>query len=415
LAEKITWKFFVRCVLAVTLASGLAGVCLLVFQNVGMISSLPRSVVLINFALTLACVVGLRLLSGVIFRGEGVSEKSPLFTRGFWFRTLPGVFGYFFPIGILLGTYMTWSYLYVGTPMPISGQIKHWWGELVDLVYGRLQGDLTSVFGISGHSTWDLAFSPWRFLENSTVSFFQPGAALIMGRTLSAILFLLVAVVLFLQRKWVFMAATKLGLFPIFLGLYSQILYYTSTGYIHIRVWYWVGEMLFSIIFLGVFLECVYQLFNRVKIKPLVWKAAMVSASLIVLVTFTRMVVNRFPYSVLPGQQTNYLTEINALEASTESGAIIGQTGGGTTAYFITDRIIVNLDGLINGPEYFHLLRTGQGAAYLDRIGLDYVFGDEHMLTASSPYSSLLEGHLEWLSKIGETTLFRYLPTPPGN
>ena len=462
-AEKLSWKFLVRCFLAVALASGLTGVFLLVFQKVGLIASLPRSVILINLAGTLLCVVGLRLLAGTIFHGEAVSEKFPLLSRTFWKTILPGVFGYFIPLALLLGIYMTWSYLYVGTPMPISGQVKHWWGELPNTVYGSIHHTLPEVFGFAGRAAWDLAVSPLHFLENTAAAFLQPGAALTVGRILDSILILLVAAVLFLQRKWLVTAATKLGLFPFFLGLYAQLLYYTSTGYIHIRNWYWVGETLFTVICLGILLECAYLTFNRVKAKPstwgahdffksgakgsfggkevteffrklrrkpvqsvksvsgnillaplrtFCWQAVMALLSLTVLAFFARMVIQRFPYSVLPENQDDYLTEIHALEAATEAGAIIGQTGGGTTGYFIEARVIVNLDGLINSPEYFHLLKAGQGAVYLDRIGLDYVFGNKLMLTASDPYSQLLEGHLEWLSQIGETTLYRYIPSP---
>jgi hypothetical protein len=54
--------------------------------------------------------------------------------------------------------------------------------------------------------------------------------------------------------------------------------------------------------------------------------------------------------------------------------------------YIVEGRTIVNLDGLINNPEYFHSLQDGQGAVFLDRLGLDFVNGSSAMLTTSNPY-----------------------------
>ncbi len=73
--EKISWKFLLRCALAVGLASGITGICLLILQRVGLISALPRSVILINFAGTLVCVVGLRWLAGNIYRPDVAARE----------------------------------------------------------------------------------------------------------------------------------------------------------------------------------------------------------------------------------------------------------------------------------------------------------------------------------------------------
>jgi hypothetical protein len=122
------------------------------------------------------------------------------------------------------------------------------------------------------------------------------------------------------------------------------------------------------------------------------------------------MVFIEFPHAVPPEHQEDYLTEVHTLETLTEPGALIGSTGGGTIGYFIKDRTVVNLDGLINSPEYFRSLRLGQGAAYLNRMGLDYVVGNHNMLTNSDPYVGLLDGHLNKITNIDETTLFHYIP-----
>ena len=43
---------------------------------------------------------------------------------------------YFLPVVILTGLYMIWSQVNFGTPMPVSGQIKQWWGTLTNAIYG---------------------------------------------------------------------------------------------------------------------------------------------------------------------------------------------------------------------------------------------------------------------------------------
>ncbi len=411
-AEKIGWKFLLRCALAVALASGFTGICLLIFQSVGLISALPRSVILINFAGTLVCVVGLRWLAGKSI-GPGAAEGNILIhSRSFLKLVLPRVFGFTIPVVILLGSYMTWSTLYVGTPMPISGQIKHWWGDLPNTVYGSVHRSLAGVLGISG-GAWDLAISPLAFLQRTAAGFQSQAIGFALGKILVIIFILLLAVLLFTHRKWNIASVARLGLFPLILGLFAQILSFTSTSYIHYREWYWVGEMLFTVIFLGVVLECAWLSLNRAKIKPLAWQIGMAILSLVFLMFFGQMVSDRFPYSVAQENLDAYLAEVRALETYTSPGTLIGQTGGGTTAYFIKDRTIVNLDGLINSPEYFNLLRVGRGAEFLDRMGLNFVFGDNLMLTASDPYRQLLEGHLDPIARLGSSELYRYIPSQP--
>jgi hypothetical protein len=56
------------------------------------------------------------------------------------------------------------------------------------------------------------------------------------------------------------------------------------------------------------------------------------------------------------------------------------------TGYFIHDRTIVNMDGLVNSMEYFDLMQQRQAYLLFDQIGLDYVFGNADILLNSDPY-----------------------------
>ena len=409
--ERLSWRFLARCGLAVAIASGITGACLLVFQKVGLFQALPRSVILLVLAGNLVCVIGLRLLAGAIFRSEAIPEKTSLRSWDFWKALLPRIIGYFIPLGLLMGIYMTWSYLYVGTPLPVSGQIKHWWGGL-STVYGSPRHTLTELLGITGSpAPWGIAFSPVQSIAKFGGALTGRASASLVSGTLYAALVGLVVVVLVIQRKWVFTTAGKMGLFVIFTGLYAHILSYTATSYIHIREWYWTSEMLFTILSFGILLECIYLTLKHFRIIPIVWGSVMVLLCLTVLVYFGNMLIVRFPYFVLPEHQQDYQVGIPPLEDLTEPGALIGSTGGGRIAYFLKGRTVVNLDGLINSPEYFHYLRLGQGALYLDQMGLDYVIGNNYMLTNSDPYSGLFTGHLEKITNVDKLTLYRYIPS----
>ncbi|MGE5463835.1 MAG: hypothetical protein ACM3PS_10800, partial [Syntrophothermus sp.] len=61
-------------------------------------------------------------------------------------------------------------------------------------------------------------------------------------------------------------------------------------------------------------------------------------------------------------------------------GSIIGMTGGGNTGYFIKDRTIVNMDGLINSYQYFQLLKQKQAGKFLADMGMNYVLANIQIL-----------------------------------
>ena len=81
-------------------------------------------------------------------------------------------------------------------------------------------------------------------------------------------------------------------------------------------------------------------------------------------------------------------------------------------AYFLHDRTIVNLDGLMNSAEYLQALKTDQGTDFLDRMGLTYINASEVMVTGSDPYMRLLNNRLRKIGLIPgleSFTLFEYL------
>jgi len=118
------------------------------------------------------------------------------------------------------------------------------------------------------------------------------------------------------------------------------------------------------------------------------------------------------PYDLHPAG-TPYTEVIPFLESSTEPGAVIGMTGGGNIGYLMPSRIVVNMDGLINSPQYFHALQNGTGADYLYDTGMRYVFANRSLLDAN-PYHGQFADRLQLVVDWGGKDLFRLLPAPAG-
>ena len=88
-----------------------------------------------------------------------------------------------------------------------------------------------------------------------------------------------------------------------------------------------------------------------------------------------------------------YMEILAVVEENTEPGSLIGMTGGGNLGYFITDRTIVNMDGLINSYQYFEMHKEGRADEHLAEMGLDYVFANPDIL-ADLPYKGEFVGRL---------------------
>ena len=97
-----------------------------------------------------------------------------------------------------------------------------------------------------------------------------------------------------------------------------------------------------------------------------------------------------------------YVAIAQWVEDKTEPDEIIGMTGAGSTAYFVQNRTIMNIDGLVNGNEYFNSIRVGKGAEYLQKASVDYIFGNEYVLQETDPYQDNYQELLTRSEKIGK-------------
>jgi hypothetical protein len=365
-----------------------------------------------------AAAMGLWLMLRLWHTGFDSGDESP------WKKRWLVMWNYFAPMAITLGVYMLGSQLYFGTPLPVSGTIKRWWGTLPNTVYGF---PVDSFLGYLGNWVTPIPdLGPWSLItriphaiartlqslftfdgDEQTLKFihryFVLGVSLVLGVGLAAII----------KARWTAVKknAVVLALIPFFIGCAFQISAYKATGYVETLRWYWAGEMLWTILAAGVLLGLVISLLEKINIKENTIKLVTGLVGILMLVQFGSYLTGLISYEVLPGEEEAYMAGARALEKYTESGAVIGSTGGGVGGYFIKDRTIVNLDGLINSYEYFHLLRRVKAAEYYDRIGLDYVYGNIYMVTESDPYARNFAGRLELIGTVERASLFRYIQT----
>ena len=109
---------------------------------------------------------------------------------------------------------------------------------------------------------------------------------------------------------------------------------------------------------------------------------------------------------------TPFMEVASFVEAHTEPGSLVGMTGGGNVGYFIQDRTIVNMDGLINSYAYFQANKARRGSDYLYDMGLDYIFANPDFLEIQ-PYRGQYTGRLEILDSYGGKAIMRFLPPYP--
>ncbi|MDO9545440.1 MAG: hypothetical protein Q7J07_01660 [Pelolinea sp.] len=391
--------FFIlkNTLLSVTISSILIFTILFISHEfLQLIEGFPRSAILIDWFISLVLIGGHHTFyQKKILRNSTSYEDVSLKTnwRVWWGRTV----SYFSSIVGLLIAYLVFNYRYAGIAMPVSGQIKRWWGTLPNSVYGQPERTITGVFsGLLDPSRnngpyWLLA-TPVSKIIDFLKKFFGISQA---GNPIVDIFLLVLICGIFMfsfkfllnkEREKFRKSVDSLALLPLFVGTVFHAMIYKSTGYLHAKEWYWIGEMfllvlLFSILF-TVFLEMIE--------KKLLNKKIISFLTLIICGflwgKFSISILQQFPLDGNVPFEYNLDGEVQFIRTQTESGDVIGMTGGGLTAYFVPDRTILNLDGLINSADYFSKLKDGKITEYLIENNVKYIYGEELVLLDSDPY-----------------------------
>lgn len=307
-----------------------------------------------------------------------------------------------------LGIYMIWNKLAFGTSSPVSGQIKQWWGSLPGRAYGGSTRNPFSFFGINymGEANawnpisrtlggWSERLSglgiqdEWRYL-------------LLLG--LLAILFYLI---LLTNRNKGKTALTQLAVIPLLSSAWLQAPYYHAIGYAAYKEWYWVSQLVTVVLMLSLLAGMLYQITHLFPYRHILAWGLVAYVGLRMGTPFWNSIRTSMPYGYW-SPDTPYMDIPPLLEEHTPPGSLIGLTGGGNAGYFIRERTIVNMDGLINSYPYFQALQAGQAGAYLEDIGLDYVLANPTILD-QQPYKGQFNEYMEVLNvSYGGKQLMRY-------
>ena len=403
-------------------ASVTIGAFMLAAFSARLFTALPRSALLLDGGLALALTLGLRWVYQCLC---GNKDLLPPSNQGTPFQLLrrnlstwlaEGI-RYALPAAVGLVIYMGWNKLYFGTFMPVSGQIKHWWGSIYT-AYGRPVATLQEFLGFPQ----DIRQSPWHLALSLPAALARRAHPLLnalnidsnkTGLVLMAVILLGLSLFILAQRWRYYRAAiARMGLVPLAATCAAQVIYYHGSNYVGLRNWYWVSQLIFTILISGLLLDGLMYTLSRLKIPHQVLHISTFLLAGCLLASFTRSLLQLVPPRAKFEHTDAYLADIRALEAATEPGALIGSTGGGVVAYFIQNRTVINLDGLMNTAQYFELMKTGNAHIYLNQIGLDYIYSNAYIVTHTEPFEEIFATRTALIGELGDGTLFRYIPNP---
>lgn len=425
-------QILTRTLTGVTLVTVLAAGIMFLLRALGL-AEMPRAVPLLYWLLmtllTLAARYGLRVLSlrqepAVSTAEEHGTNSSAFFSaaleqlknRGMALTNwLPAGFAYYGILAAGLLTYMGINRGLFGTFMPVSGQIKRWWGSLPGNAYGGGEKTVLDIYTLDPlrSQSWGLLTQPLYAWAEKISGNGETAAAWYWAAFIS-----LLAAWLFVLLKNRSKSLPRLfqtGFLPIFMSAWLHGFLYAAMGYAASHEWYWTTQMISLVLAGALGLRGLLDMLPKGRIVNFTAWASAGALSLLLAYTFSITLIQRMPYvSRYEGQP--YLDMLTILEGYSEEGAIIGMTGGGSVGYFIHNRTIVNMDGLINSYPYFQALKTGQASRYLEEIGLDYVFANPYIITHSAPYDQQFKPEqfvpVSGAPKYGQKELLKFSPLP---
>jgi len=390
-----------------------------VLYHFGLCSMVSRSIIIYDAFISFILISCLRLFKWKDMGSERINPFTLVFMwiKANWKRILGNGLGYATPIGLFVGAYMIFNKITFGTFTPVSGQIKTWWGTLPNTVYGH-KATVLSILGLSNVSN----YGPWSIVTapvKSLADFFVGNSSDTADR-MESLVFIILFSVLLIVLMAIFNAnndrltikADALFVPAVFIGCLIQFVYYALIGYQHTRGWYWLAEMLVVTLLVSLLLDALFTWLDQ-KGKRKIFSPILVGLMVVVLCLFHATFVVRLAPPVVTAEHAgDYIAEVREVESLTFNGARIGMTGGGVVAYFIQERTVVNLDGLINNPEYFHAMKNGVARDFLDALPLNFVYGQEYVVTQSDPYIDILDGRLVKIGVIKgfeNFTLYKYV------
>ncbi|MEP7134213.1 MAG: hypothetical protein ABI904_04720 [Chloroflexota bacterium] len=415
-ANQGLWSVLRKIALFTGLGSFSVGAIMLILAQANFFVGFPRTALIYDLLFTFAFFTFSRLgFAGLHTNPKQAEQPStPIETlRNNWQTWLGEGLRYYGVIFGALGIYMVWNKFAFGTFSPVSGQIKRWWATLPGNTYGGAASTPLEFFGLA----YDGPANTWAPVSTKLGMWsekLQPHTMIFDVRYY--ILLLVIFAVLFYALLWLTskkskQALVQLSVMPLLSGALFQTYYYHAIGFSAFKGWYWVTQVVLVALVFGVILGLLYNLLFKIKQRTAIaWVAAVVFA---LYMGFSYFEIMRY---VMPHGQWSpnapYLDIIPFLETSTEPGSLIGITGGGTAGYFIHDRTIINIDGLINSYPYFQALQKQKAAEYLAAEGLNYILARPLILNVQ-PYVKQFNPYLErTIYSYEAKDLLRFHPTP---
>jgi hypothetical protein len=300
------------------------------------------------------------------------------------------------------------------TATPVSGQIKRWWGGMASSAYEQPASDWASYFAIfsrHGFKAWqpfvDIFGAPanWLYFINPRGDFEN------RNFYLAIIIFLMIYLgLLLLNKKRNLRLISKLSFIPLIAGCGIHFLSYTATAYGGAKEWYWVSQMIMLTLLFSILIDIILKSFQKNRLISYAMEFAALYFTVMMAYQFWIIVQFNMVHNIFPADKP-YMEVVQYLEENTQPQEVIGMTGGGNVGYFIKDRTIVNMDGLINSYEYFQALQNGQAAMYLRNHKMTTVFASPRLL-AIPPYFGQFAPYLERYNNYGGKDLMYLLEEP---
>jgi len=408
-ATESFWRSLRQILIAVTASTLITSAVMLAASSY--IGSFPRITLIYDAAINLLGMIALRSLARIFSQNTDRESIPPLdFLKSKWRGWLREGAIFYGILGGALGLYLLANKIFIGSAMPVSGEIKHWWSTFGARVYGGSAHNPLSFWGLDIQNDFNALrpFSTWLGTVADKLAYLR-GDYRNDDYYISLLIavFLLWLIVLLLHRRQAVRVATQFSLPILLAASILQVLSYNLTGYAGIKEWYWISQPLLLVLafcLAGGILVRPFQKYPAARVAQWILVAAILLPQAW---NFTAVMVARMPHGVY-GPDLPYLDSVRFLEERTPPGAMIGMTGGGNVAYYIQDRTLVNLDGLINSPAYFAALQAGQANQYLAGIGLDYVFANPGILKAL-PYQGQI-GTGAVIARYGGKSLMEFKP-----
>lgn len=410
------WIMLRQTFFATSIGTLITALFFILLIQFGLAESFPRSSFVIDFGISLSLFFALRL-TAYLFTNPKTNHTSisPLIQLKSNFKTwLREGFSFYGVLGGLLIIYMLFNHFVFGTSSPVSGQLKRWWGSMASSAYEQPAANWPSYFAIfsrHGFKAWqpfiDIFYEPanWLYWINPRGDFDN------RNFYLAIFLFFILTLVLFsLNKKRSLRRITQLSLVPLVAGCGIHVLSYTTTAYGGAKEWYWISQMIFLTLLFSILIDMILKPIQK---NPYTRKALEIVSILIALYSayqFWIPIQKTMVHNVIPPDKP-YMDVVRYLEENTAPDTVIGMTGGGNVGYFIKDRTIVNMDGLINSYEYFQALQNGTAAIYLQQHRMTTIFASPRLL-AIPPYFGQFAPYLERFNSYGGKDLMYLLEEP---